>query len=228
MIGDPQHVEIGAALDQIDRPAQHEPPVDDDRIRQARGSRPSSFRPKLNSKYFGYPGLVVGELLHPDAEIAAQLVDLVAPDAVDRRRQRLGVLGGHAVEHGGRASRPLAAMYAAIDRQRARRFDRAEELGLRLVKQAAARQRIHADERLGLVPRLEAMDRREQELVRTGGEPLQRRQRVRPLVQAVPGHRRSAIPGVTLIRPSLDDHAVRPRAQRLITDRRSASFRPSR
>ena len=66
--------------------------------RRLRGSRPSSLSPKLNSKYSGSQ-VVVGQLLHPDAEIAAELADLVAPDAIDRRRQLLGVFGRHAIEH---------------------------------------------------------------------------------------------------------------------------------
>ena len=76
------------------------------------------------------------------------------------------------------------------DRQPAGRFHGAEELRLRLVVQAAARQRIHPHDRLGLVPRLEAMNRRQQELVRAAREPLQRRQRVRPPVQPVGRKRR--------------------------------------
>ena len=37
-----------------------------------------------------------------------------------------------------------------------------------------------------------------------------------------------AIAGVTLTNPSLGDQAARPRDQRLITDRLSGSFKPSR
>ena len=82
-----------------------------------RSSRPSSDRPKLNSKYAGTHDGVVGHLLHPDAEIAPQLVDFVAPDALDRRRQLLFVFGGHAIERGVDGSRGRRDAVAR-DRQR--------------------------------------------------------------------------------------------------------------
>ena len=63
-----------------------------------RGSRPSSFKPETELEVFRDPGALVGELLHPDAEIAAQLVDLVAPDAFDRRRELFFVFLRHPVE----------------------------------------------------------------------------------------------------------------------------------
>ena len=53
------------------------------------------------------------------------------------------------------------------------------------MKQAALRQRIHPENRLGLIPRLEPVDRRQQKLVGTGSEPLQRGQRVGTSPEAV-------------------------------------------
>jgi hypothetical protein len=58
------------------------------------------------------------------------------------------------------------------------------------VKEAAARERIHAHQRRRFPPHFEAMDRAEQELIRTGGKPLQRRQRIFALPQTMPGNRR--------------------------------------
>jgi hypothetical protein len=55
VIGDAEVLRVVPALDDVDGSAKREPPVDDDRIRDAalRASRPSSERPKLNSKYSG-------------------------------------------------------------------------------------------------------------------------------------------------------------------------------
>ena len=143
-----------------------------------RGSRPSSLRPKLNSKYSGSHDRVVCHLLHPDAEVAPQFVHFVTPDALDRRRELLGVVGRHPIEHAVAASAthgPRDRARSAAPRPPAWR-DRTRPARM---KQAAARQRIEPDQRLRLVARLEAIDRREQELVRTRREALERRQRVR-------------------------------------------------
>ena len=140
----------------------------------------------------------------------------------------LRVLGGDAIEHGvERLRRPMRAS-SRVTGSAPVALERAIELRLRLVEQAAARQRIHAHERLGLVPRLEPVDRRQQKLVRARREPLQRRQRVRTLAAGAARSSAACVPGATLIRPSLGDQAPRPRAQRLMTDRRSDSLSPSR
>ncbi len=96
----------------------------------------------------------------------------------------LGVLGGDAVEHfvdrdDGHRQR------GACDGKRVFGLEPAVELGLGAMEQAAARQRVHADDRLGLVPRFQPMNRREQELVRTTRETLQRGERIRALGQPV-------------------------------------------
>ena len=89
------------------------------------------------------------------------------------------------------------------------------------MKQAAARQRVHADDRLGLVPRLEAKDRRQDKLVRASCEPLKRRQRIATagqplrLERRLNGRRRldQAIaprPGGAPARPSADDRPSQP------------------
>ena len=194
-----------------------------------RGSRPSSFRPKLNSKYVGIQVRSSGELPHPDAEIAAQLVDLVAPDAIDRRRELLRVLGGDrdratpssvvdGVRHAIGRDRQRAARSISAQRTRpgpcgtgcrasadpcapaapARPTARGDESSPAGTDTGRRQKRCSADSEYGAL-----------------AEPMRRDAPVRS-------------PALTLIRPSLGDHARRPRAQRLITDRRSASFSPSR
>ncbi len=192
VIGDPQHVEVGPMLDEIDRAAEDEASVDGHRIRQAAGvatlghiersRRPAGAQAEAELEVFRTPRAAIGELLHPDAKVAPYLVDLVAPDPIDGRRELLRVVGRHAIqdciERLDRVRQPIHR-----DRQRLFRFHRAVELRLRAMEQTAARERIHAHEWLRLVPRLEAIDGREQKLVRTTGEALQRRQRVRPPTQ---------------------------------------------
>ena len=109
VIGDPQHVEIGPMLDEIDRAAEDEAAVDDDRIRQAARVAPLVVQPEAELEVLRLPGAAVGELLHPDAEVAPQLVDLVAPHAIDRRRELFRVVGRDAFEHGVERFRPRAA-----------------------------------------------------------------------------------------------------------------------
>ena len=54
----------------------------------------------------------------------------------------------------------------------------AEEAGLHLVEQRAASQRIHSLQRQRLLVRLQSINRRQDELIRTGRKLLQRRQRI--------------------------------------------------
>ena len=184
-----EDVQIRPVFDEIDRASQNETAADDHRIRQAAGIASFVAQAEAELEVLRLPRLVVGELLHPDAQVAPQLVDLVAPDAFDRRRELLGVLRGDAVDDAiERSSRPRKPL--ARHGQLVAPLHRAVELRLRFVKQAAARQRIHAHERLRLVPWLETMDGRQQKLVRTRREPLQRRQRIRPAAQPMRGERR--------------------------------------
>ena len=64
-------------------------------------------------------------------------------------------------------------------------LQQAQELGLDLVEQAAAGQRIEALQRRRLLERRQAVDGGELELVRAGGEALQRGERVRPRGEAL-------------------------------------------
>ena len=87
-------------LDEIDRAAEHESAVDEDRIGQAARIASLVAQAKAELEVLGAPRVIVGQLLHPDAEVAPQLVHLVAPHPLDRRRELLGVVGGDAIEHG--------------------------------------------------------------------------------------------------------------------------------
>src|SRR5712691_9114411 len=81
VVGDAQHVEIGAMLDQIDRPPEHEAIVDEHRLRQAARIASLVVQPETELEVGRLPRGVVCQLLHPDAEVAPQIVDLVPPDA---------------------------------------------------------------------------------------------------------------------------------------------------
>src|SRR5262249_46778935 len=77
-------------LDEIDRSAQLEPPVDEDRIRDAGGVPrgvvhvgPKAER-ELEERRF--PAGRLRQPAHPYAQVARDVGDLVAPDAIDRRR----------------------------------------------------------------------------------------------------------------------------------------------
>ena len=122
-----------------------------------RSSRPSSDRPKLNSKYAGVQLFGLGQLPDPDAQVAAERRDLVAPDALDRRRELLFVARRDARERALDHARSRRPTPAAVDRQPsvvaciARKNSR-----LHLVEERAARQRIEPLQRLRLLVRLRA------------------------------------------------------------------------
>src|SRR5215472_4888893 len=119
----------------------------------------------------GFIGIIISHLLDPNAEVASKLVDFVAPDALDRRREQLLVLLGNSVECGvddvGRHDHTLPR-----HRKHARFPHLTIELSLGAMKQAATRQRVESHERLRLLARLETANRREQELIRTGRKSL--------------------------------------------------------
>ena len=188
VIGHAQQIEVGAMFDQIDRTSEQEPAIDENRIGQAARIAALVVQAKTELEVCRPPIGFVRHLLNPDAEVAPHFVDLVAPDAFDRRHQRLLILRRHAVDHRVEP-RHRRRQRLARHRQRADPIQLPVELRLHLVKQTAAGQRIHAHQRLGLVPRFEAIDRREQELIRARRETLQRRQRIRPLLQTLGGER---------------------------------------
>src|SRR5439155_26226348 len=72
VIGDAEHVEVGAMLDEIDRSVQDEPAVDDDGLAQAAGIAALVAEAKAELEVRRSPHTAVGELLHPDAEVAPQ------------------------------------------------------------------------------------------------------------------------------------------------------------
>ena len=94
---------VGAALalDQIDLPAQNKPAVDRHRIRKAvRVAAGAVGQAERELEPVGLPLLLVGEVPSPDVEIGANARDLVAPDAIDRGGELLGVFGCDSVEGG--------------------------------------------------------------------------------------------------------------------------------
>ena len=120
MIGDAEQIEVGAMLDEVDRSAQDEAAVDEDRIGQAARIAPLVVQAEAELEVSraatsGSSAIFCTQM----PEVAPQLVDLVAPDAIDRRRERLGVFGGDAIERRRRASATAAGQRRARDRQRA-------------------------------------------------------------------------------------------------------------
>ena len=194
-------------------------PSTSDRVLQAARIPPLVVQAEAELEVLGSARLrSSASLLHPDAEVAPQVVDLVAPDALDGGRQRSRRTRQR--RDRGRVQRPDGLRERRLrDGERVPRLERAEELGLHLVKQAAARERIHAHERLGLVPGLEPVDRGEQELVRAAS-------RTAAAPTANTGRRAEAVrvergrdAGATPTRPSLGDQAGR--AARPAADDRS-------
>ncbi len=222
MIGDAQDVARRRPLDKIDRTAQHEPTVDRDRILEATFIAAVIRKSKAELEILRHPRRIVCHLLHPDAEVAAQLVDFVAPDARNRRRKLLFVLSRHTCERGVDDLRGRSDTIGR-HRQRAGVPHVAIELGLSAMEEAATRQWIEPHQRFWLFSRLEAIDRREQKLIRTRCKSLERRQRVRAVRQTLfvdrgLERRRHANQAIRLrprrpsTRPAADDRAT----QRLV------------
>ena len=143
-----------------------------------RGSRPSSLKPKLNSKYSGIQSCA-------DGSRRAQTRRSRAISAISSRHTR-SIAGASCSWYSAAVfatSRSRAAStrgrLSSVTGRQLFGLKRPKELGLDLVEQRAARQRIELLQRLGILRRLETVDRRQQELIRTGGELLQRRQRIR-------------------------------------------------
>ena len=184
MVGDAKEIEIGTMLDEIDRSSQQKAAIDQDGIRQTPRIAVVIVETEGELEVGGTPILLLGRLPDPDAEIAPQFIDFVGPYARNGRHQFLGVFRRDAIEHGIERPGSLGQRLAG-DWQLPFLVERAIELRLHVVKQTAARQRIHPRDRLRLVPRLEPVDRGEKKLVGAGGVPLQRGERVRALTQTM-------------------------------------------
>ena len=142
-----------------------------------------------------------------------------APAARDTRRRRA-------------RSTPSSTPSARGQRRRRQRQprplgQRAHRHGLHAVDDAAPRQRIEPLQRLGLLGGPQPVDGAEQELVRAGREPLQRRHRVRAAAPAAGAASASRVRSVTRTRPSYCVHfgaAARPAlGDRCAAARRSAA-----
>src|SRR6185295_3391447 len=79
VIGDPQLVEIRPMLDEVDRAAEDEAAVDDDGVWQAVWVAATVAKPEAEFEVLRMPDASAGEPLDPDAKVAPQLADLVAP-----------------------------------------------------------------------------------------------------------------------------------------------------
>src|SRR5262249_32077735 len=156
------------------RTTQNEAVAHDNWMGQAAGIPPLVIEPEAELEVLRLPGVrarSARDLLDPDPEIAANLTHLVAPHSGDGRRERLLVLCGDAVED--RIERAGRVLDSGCEHGKsALGFHLTVELRLRGVKQAPPRQGIHPDERFGLVPWLEAVDCREQKLIRAAREAL--------------------------------------------------------
>src|SRR5439155_3155993 len=93
-----QHARLRVLLDEIDRSVEVKPAGDGDRFRAARGiaadgERAAVLVTERPLEALRHP-LAAGarDLVDPQAEIAPDGADLVAPDGVERRRRRIGVL----------------------------------------------------------------------------------------------------------------------------------------
>src|SRR5207247_5863767 len=128
---------IGAPFDQIDRSAQDEPRFEHDWIRQAPRVATLVVQAETELEILGNPLAMSGEPVRPDAEIAPDVVDFVAPHALDGRREIVLVLRGHTIDHAvQRAYR--SGQVRGRDRERTARLQLAEDLGLPRMGQAAS------------------------------------------------------------------------------------------
>ena len=128
-----------------------------------------------------FPFGIRRKLVDPHAQVCPHARDFVLPDAIDRRREAFVVFRRDTRE---RAVERLEHSISRAGGDGELRFlQRAEELGLDLMKQAALSERVHALQWLRLFERRQTICRRQEEPVRTRGELLQRRHRIRPRVQ---------------------------------------------
>src|SRR6478672_4980489 len=92
VIRDPVHTEIGAVLDNVDRPAQDEAAIHHNRLLQAAWIASLVAQAEAEFEVFRDPRAFARELPQPDTEVPAELGDLIAPDAFDRWREPFFVL----------------------------------------------------------------------------------------------------------------------------------------
>ena len=182
MIGDPQNLRPGLALDKIDRAAKDKATVDGDRSFEAAwivSWLSGQAEGELEKQRF--PLCIRRKLIDPHAQIGPHARDFVLPDAIDCRREALVVFICYTLERlVERFEHPLSLTGGD---GKLRLLQGAEELGLDLMKQAALGERIHALQRLGLFERRQTIRRRQKKSIRTRGELLQRGHRIGPRVQ---------------------------------------------
>ena len=166
---------VGLGLDEIDHAVQQPAAVDCHRLRYALLVAASAGRETESELGMRRcpGGALLGQILQPALQIESHRLDLVRPHPVDGWRQRLPVVAGHLIQY--RIQRRLGCVETGVrEGDRAAPPQRAQQLGLHLVKQPPPSERVHPFERLQVGPRLQAVDGGEQKLVRTDGEPLQR------------------------------------------------------
>ncbi len=194
-----------------------------------RGSRPSSFRPKLNSKYAGCQS-------SSSASFCTQMPRSRRRSSISSRQTRsiagasvFGVLGGDAVEHlverrataSGSVARVTGSACPASSDGRTRPARggtgcRASADPCGRAAPARPTARAGGSSRAGTGTDSVANRCSADSEYGRCGQPVRLRARVAtPSVRRRSGRRSTTTP-------------ARPRAQRLMTDRRSASFRPSR
>ena len=133
VIGDPQDLRPGFALDEIDRAAKDEPPVDGDRILETRwivSGLPGETEGELEEQRF--PFSIRRKLIDPHAQVGAHARDFVLPDAIDRRREAFVVFRRDTLERV--VQRLEDPVSLAGDDGELRLLQGAEELGLDLMK----------------------------------------------------------------------------------------------
>ena len=225
VIGDAHDRRARLALDEVDRTAQQETSVHACRLGDRRLVPVLVVRhAERQLEPLGHPGPAASDQLvvEPAIEVAGHRLDLVAPDALDGGGELVarvfGDPGDGPPQRAARGRQP-----GLVDRKLAVLLQHAQELGLDGVEQAAARQRIEVLQRRRLLQGREPVDRREQELVRTGREALQRGHRIGPhgetlRLQRRKGFRRHSddpvrcVPSRLPPRPAFGDRA----AQRLV------------
>src|SRR5205814_6842734 len=83
VIRDAQRRSVGTAFDQVDRSAEDEALLEHDRFRQAARIAPLVAQAEAELEILGNPSALLGKPPCPDAEIAADVADLVLPHALD-------------------------------------------------------------------------------------------------------------------------------------------------
>ena len=232
VVGDAQRARRRASLDRSTEPRSRKRPSTDatGSLRGSRGvagPRRRAARSELEVAPGSHSLPSAVRRSRPDAQVRRDVVDLVVPHALDRRRELSRGIGGHAVDD--RVERRAARVRVGV---------RSTAAAARPLCSARKNSACTSWNRLPRVERiercsgcrllggLEPIDRGEQELVRAGREPLQRRERVRPRRQALRGERRLRSCPVTRTSPSDGVHCAlppRPRARDRSAQRRRSA-----